>query len=646
MERRLAAILAADVVGYSRLMAADEAGTFGRLKALRTDFIEPEIAAHHGRVVKLMGDGALVEFASVVDAIQCAIEIQRGMIERNRDVPEDRQIWFRIGINLGDIIIEDDDIHGDGVNVAARLEALAEPSGICVSRTVRNHVQDKLPLIFEDLGERMLKNIPRPVQVFRVVMGDRGGVAASARTSRRRVAWQRVAAAAAVMVLIGAAGLAWWLERWATREKTGSALVSAAAVASADDPVLAIPSGPAVAVLPFDNLSGDSEQEFFADGLTEDIITRLARFTDLRVITRNSTFRYKGQPVDVHEIRGELGARYVVEGSVRRSAGALRVTAQLINADDGAHLWADTYNRDLSATAVFGVQDDITERVVAAIASNWGAITWHELEEVRSKPPDSLASYDCVLLGHAYDRVVDEPSHLAALECLERTTKREPNYAEAWAWLAFIYNEQVWSKFNLRSGEDPGELALAAAQHALNIDPENARAQAVLAFVYFWRRDRESYLRAAERALELNPNDTSILAEMALRMKGIGLWDRSFALAKKAIALSPNPLPWYYFPLMHYYYHVGEYEQALATVDKYGMPGNYWTYVLQAAIYGQLEEREKAQRAIARLLELNPGYPPNARQDVELWNWGVPDHVEHLLEGLRKAGLEIPDATN
>ncbi|HSA81544.1 MAG TPA: adenylate/guanylate cyclase domain-containing protein [Geminicoccaceae bacterium] len=638
MERRLAAILAADVVGYSRLMAADEPGTLAALKAHRKEYVEPKITEHHGRIVKLMGDGVLVEFASVVDAVRCAVEVQQGIAQRNREVSEDRQVWFRIGVNLGDIIIEDGDIHGDGVNVAARLEALAEPGGICVSRTVRNHVQDKLLLAFKDLGERTLKNIPRPVRVFRVVTGEKPATAPKSGQRRPR---PRVAAAT-MMMLAFAGGMAWWL----LGRETETVSPSVTPMAPAEDPVLAMPSGPAIAVLPFDNLSGDPEQELFADGLTEDIITRLARFTDLHVIARNSTFRYKDQPVDLRQLRDELGARYVVEGSVRRSADALRVTAQLISADDGAHLWADTYNRDLGAAAVFDVQDDITDRVVAAVASNWGAIAWHELEEVRSKPPDSLASYDCVLLGHAYDRIVDAPSHQAALECLERTVEQEPNYAEAWAWLAHVYSEQVWNKFNMRAGEDPGELALGAAQRALKIDPENARAQAVLAFVYFWRRDRESYLKAAERALELNPNDTSILAEMALRMKGIALWERSFALVKKAIALSPNPLPWYYFPLIHYYYHEGEYQQSLAAVDKLGMPGNYWTYVLQAAIYGQLQERESAERAIATLLELNPDYPPNARQDVELWNWGAPDHVEHLLEGLRKAGLEIPQAAN
>jgi adenylate cyclase len=590
-----------------------------------------------------MGDGALVEFVSVVDAVQCAVEIQQGMVERSGDVPEDQRIQFRIGVNLGDIIIDDDDIHGDGVNVAARLEALAEPGGICVSRTVRNHVQDKLPLAFENLGERTLKNIPRPVQVFRVVTGHSGKPPFSARTSPRNVFWPRVAAAAVIAILIVAGGLAWWLEPWAIPEGTKSPQISASAITPAEDPVLAMPRGPAIAVLPFDNLSADPEQGYFTDGLTDDIVTRLARFTDLRILAQDSTDHYKDDPVDTRQIREDLGVDYVVKGSVRRSEDALRVTAQLIDTDRGAHLWAETYDRDLSAAAVFDVQDDITDRIVTAIASSQGVVALGGIRAVRTKPPERLDSYDCVLLARTYERLNDQPSHLAALNCLEGAVRAEPDYAEAWAWLAYLYQEQIWSSFNLQPGEDPLKLSEHAAQRAVDLDPGTVRGHAMLAFVHYFRRDREAFLTEAERALALNPNDAAILAEMSLRFgPGLGMWERALPLAEKAIALSPHPPPWYHGAWVNYYYQIGQYEKALAASNKFATPGLYWTYVHYAAIYAQLERDQEAQEAVGKVLELDADYPQRARDDIEYWNWGARGHVEHWLDGLRKAGLEIP----
>jgi adenylate cyclase len=644
-ERKLAAILAADVVGYSRLVGDDEAGTIARLRTLRKDLVEPLIAEYHGRVVKLMGDGALVEFASVVDAVECAAVLQAGVAARQAELPEHQRIAFRIGINLGDVIIEGDDIHGDGVNVAARLEALAEPGGICISRSVRTQIQDKLPLIFEDLGEKALKNVRRPVQVFRVLAGNGRSVAAGVGRTPRRGPWRGAAAVVAIIVLVVAGSLVWWLEPWASRERRESAPISASALAPAGDPVLAVPSGPAIAVLPFDNLSGDPEQGFFADGLTEDIITRLARFNDLRVIARNSTFRYKDQPADVRQIGHDLGARYVVEGSVRRSAEALRVTAQLIDTRGGEHLWAETYDRDLSVAAVFEVQDDITDRVVAAIASSQGAITLGHIREIRTKAPAHLASYDCVLLAHIYERLNDRPSHLAALTCLDRVVRTDPDYAEAWAWLAYLYTEQIWSNYNVQPGQDPAELAARAAERAVELDPANARGHAMLAFVHYYRRQRDAFLTEAQRALALNPNDASVLAEMSLRFgQGLGMWEEALAMSDKAIALSPHPPPWYHGARVNYYYQKGEYEKALAANDEFATSGLYWSYLHYAAIYAQLggnREAREAREAITKVLELEPDYPKRARADIEYWNWGGPGHVEHWLDGLRKAGLAI-----
>jgi len=335
VERRLAAILAADVAGYSRLMGADEEGTLARLKALRRELADPKIKEHRGRIVKTTGDGLLIEFASVVDALRCSVEVQREMAERNADVPPDRRIEFRMGINLGDIIRDGRDIHGDGVNVAARLEALADPGGICVSRAARDQVRDKLDVAFEDMGEQHVKNIARPVRAYRIPLGENSP--------------------------------------------------SAGTLNELTKPSLALPDKPSAAVLPFTNMGGDPEQEFFADGIAEDVITALSRYPSVLVIARNSSFTYKGRSVDVKQVGRELGVRYVLEGSLRKTGNRIRVTAQLVAAETGNHVWAERYDRDLAD--IFTVQDEITDAVTTVIAP---AIADAELHRALRKPPESL----------------------------------------------------------------------------------------------------------------------------------------------------------------------------------------------------------------------------------------------------------------
>src|SRR5713101_4624635 len=382
VERRLAAILAADVAGYSRLIEDDEEGTLGRLKALRAETIDPKIAGHKGRIVKTTGDGLLVEFASVVDALRCAAEMQAAMAESNVPLPQDRRIQFRIGINVGDIVVEDGDIFGDGVNVAARLEGLAEPGGICVSARVQEDAAGRLDLAFEDMGEQALKNIARPVRAYRV--------------------------------------------RLATAEKTSTNSPVETT------PTLALPDKPSIAVLPFQNMSGDPEQEYFADGMVEEIITALSRIRWLFVIARNSSFTYKGQAVDVKEVGRELGVRYVLEGSVRKSGNRIRVTAQLVEAATGNHVWAERYDRDLAD--IFAVQDEITERVVAAIEPELYAA-----ENIRSqrKAPESLDAWECVIraLSLIGQGTRDENTEAEAL--CRRAIAIAPGYGGAHSLLAW-----------------------------------------------------------------------------------------------------------------------------------------------------------------------------------------------------------------
>src|SRR5215813_8552348 len=402
--RRLAAILAADVAGYSRLMGSDEEGTLAALKAHRRELIDPLIAQHQGRIVKTTGDGLLIEFASIVDAVRCAVVMQQGLESRNAGADESRCIRFRVGINVGDVIVEGDDIFGDGVNVAARIEALAEPGEICVSATVREHVAEKLPIGFADLGEHSVKNIARPVHVYRI----------EKRTERKS--------------------------------------------AGARDPqpaLLALPDRPSIAVLPFTNMSGDTEQDYLADGMVEDIITGLARIKWLFVIARNSSFAYKGRSVDVKQAGRELGVRYVLEGSVRKASSRVRVTGQLIEAESGRHVWADRYDRTLDD--VFAIQDELTMSVVAAIEPS---LRQAEIERVKRKRPDSLDAYDLVLraIPHVYPAMPDEAAK--ALPLLERAINMEPNYALAHGFAAWSH-EILFARAGAREGN-----RLAAIRHA------------------------------------------------------------------------------------------------------------------------------------------------------------------------------------
>jgi len=442
--RRLAAILAADVAGYSRLMGADDEGTLAALKALRRELYDPKIKEHRGRVVKTTGDGLLLEFASVVDAVRCAVEVQRAMAERNVDVPPDRRIEFRMGINLGDIIRDGRDIYGDGVNIAARLEALAEPGGICVSRVVHDQVRDKLDVAFEDLGEQQVKNIARPVHVWRVQLGAKPAVSASA--------------------------------------------------------PLALPDKPSIAVLPFQNMSGDPEQEYFVDGMVEEIITALSRIPWLFVLARNSSFSYKGQSPDVKRVGRELGVRYVLEGSVRKGGDRVRITGQLIEAETGAHLWADRF--DGLIEDVFELQDKVASSVAGVIEP---ALQAAETARSANRPTNDLTAYDLYL--RAYAMVLSSTRRSPeALRLLEQAIERDPRYGPALAWAAFCCYRLV---IDGRS-EDPEADRLKGvdfARRALEVggDDPGILANAALALAYFGE-DIGAMTALVDRALALNPN--------------------------------------------------------------------------------------------------------------------------------------------
>src|SRR5437660_987714 len=445
--RRLAAILAADVAGYSRLMGADEEGTLERLKALRRELVDPKIAEHRGRIVKTTGDGMLVEFASVVDAVRCAVTVQQVMAERNTGVAADSHIELRIGINVGDVIVEGDDLYGDGVNIAARIEALADPGGVLVSNTVHDHIRDRLPFAFEDLGEQQVKNITRPVRVYRV--------------------------------------------RGAATKNASAAL----------QPALPLPDKPSIAVLPFANMSGDPEQEYFADGMVEEIITALSRIRWLFVIARNSSFTYKGQAVDVKQVGRELGVRYVLEGSVRKAGGRVRITPQLIDALSGTHIWADRF--DGSLEDVFELQDKVASSVAGAIEPALQAV---ETARSASRPTNDLTAYDLYLRAWHNILSYDKGRIEQALDLLQEATARDPGYGAALALAAYCYQQlQIsgWAEDREANRRTAIDLARRAVQVAT--DDPTALGQAALVLGYFGE-DIDAALALIDRALTLNPS--------------------------------------------------------------------------------------------------------------------------------------------
>src|SRR6185312_13110648 len=466
-DRRLAAVLAADMVGFSRLMEADETGTLARLKTHRIELIDPAIAKNHGRLIKTTGDGMLVEFHSIVDAVRCAAEIQRRMARRNADVQPARWMQFRIGINLGDVIVENDDIFGDGVNIAARLETLAEPGGICVSGAVRDQVGQRLEDIeFEDLGDRSVKNIARPIRVFRVK-----------------------------------------LESTTT---TPAETAKDAAVATA------VSRKPSIAVLPLANMSGDPEQEFFADGLTEDIITELSRFHDLLVISRNSTFVYKGKAVKVQDVAREFAVDYVLEGSVRKAGGRVRVTVQLIDADTDRHIWAERYDRELED--IFAIQDEMTRAIVATLPGRVEAATH---DRAKRKPTDNMAAYECVLAAKLLHHRSNRDDNAQAQHLLDRALALDPNYAHAHAWKACVLG-QTWVYNWCADRESTFGQVARELEITLALDDNDSDVHRILAALNLNRDDHDKAAYHQERALALNPNYDLVVVQQGELLTWLG----------------------------------------------------------------------------------------------------------------------------
>ena len=576
VDRRLAAILATDMVGYSRLMEIDEAGTLARLKTHRLELIDPAIAKTKGRIIKTTGDGMLVEFPSVVEAVHCAVEVQRRMARRNLDVAADRRIEFRVGINLGDIIFEDGDIFGDGVNVAARLEQLAEPGGICVSGAVRDQVRETVDVAFADLGEQSVKNIGRPIRVYRVVL-DRGAP-----------------------------------------EETKTA---AAETASAK---------PSIAVLPFANMSGDPEQEFFVDGITEDIITELSRFRELTVISRNSAFVHKGKAVNVRDVAKEFGVAYVVEGSVRKAGNRVRVTVQLIDAATDQHLWAERYDRELQD--IFAIQDDITSTIVATIPGRLEAATQ---ERVKRKPVDNMAAYECVLTGKVLHHRSTRDDNAEALRILERAVALDPNYAHAHAWRACTLG-QSWVNGWAADKNATWNAMIEELKSALALDDDDSDVHRILAAVNVVQNDLDRAVYHQDRALNLNPNNDLIVVQQGEILTWLGRADEGVEWIKKAMRVNPYHPERFWHYLGRAYFVAHRYAEAIEALRRIGRL-DHMHHVLLAASHAALGNAATAKLHVEEALKREPSL--TAGTYLAMMHYKEASDLAHHRDALLRAGL-------
>ena len=588
--RKLAAILAADVVGFSRLAGADEDRTLARLRALRSDLNDPTISVHNGRVVKRTGDGALVEFRSVVDAVRCAIEVQNAMVERNAGVPEDRRIDFRIGIHLGDVVEEaDGDLMGDGVNIAARLEGIAKPGAICLSEDAYRQVKARLDLTVSDLGATQLKNIAEPVRVYSLQVGP-------------------------------------------PAQANPAAPVEAK---SEDRPPArpALPDKPSIAVLPFANMSGDTEQEYFADGISEDIITALSKLAQLFVIARNSSFTFKGKNVHVGEVGKSLGVRYVLEGSVRKSGGRVRITAQLIDATTGGHLWAERFDREL--TDIFAVQDDVTSRIVSALALNLSA---RDRQSIAAEHTDSQEAYDCFLRGREFFWREAKEANRTAQTLLRRAIELDPRFTPAFAFLAgaqVIAYASGWSG-SLAEGL---EEALTTARQAVQLDERYPYSLWALALGSLWARRYDEAVSAAERSIAFNPNFAEAHLVLGLTRHYSGQSRDALRSFERAVELDPYcPNVWLHLRAQAEY-QLGRYPEAVEFLKRRILrnPDTDASRVLLAASYGQMGMIEEAREAWREALRVNPDYSLEQRRKVLPYK--NPDDFERVVEGLRNAGV-------
>ena len=580
IRRRLAAVMAADVAGYSRLMGQNETGTLAQLKECRTKVIDPNLARYDGRIVKVMGDGVLVEFSSAVDAVQSALDLQTGMAIRNNGVPAINLMRFRVGVHLGDVIVEGDDIYGDGVNIAARLEGLSEPGSICISDDVYRQVRGKIAAKFDDLGPQQVKNIIEPVRAYRVC-----------------------------------------------REPTLQATKSIADLASVTA------EKPALAVLPFINMSGDAEQEYFADGMTEDIITSLSKLTQLTVIARNSSFTYKGRAIRVQQVAQELGVAYVIEGSVRKAANRVRITAQLIDCATGGHLWANRYDREL--TDIFAIQDEVTAEIVGAMALT---LTSDEQRRLVRKGTSNLEAYDCLLRAREQWWRLTREGTKNAETILERAITLDPGFSTPYAWLSYVRVQEYINEWRNES-EELLYQSRGLAEKAVALDQADPDAHNALACAYLWLRQHDKAVAEYKRTIALDPNNARAHVEIGWVLHYAGRSAEALEPITRGMRLDPQYPDAYLHILAQVYFQQGRFEEAAGLLKRriIRKPDTDISRVLLAATYGYLGHPEEAKAQWADALAANPNFSLEQRKRVLPYR--DPVNFQGIVEGLRKAGI-------
>jgi len=624
LERRLAAILIADVVGYSRLSRADEEGTRTRFQADFREILEPKIAEHHGRLVKTMGDGLLVEFHSVVDAVRCAVDVQRAKAKRNAGLPPDRRLEFRIGINLGDVIVEGDDIHGDGVNVAARLQGLAEPGGVTLSGTAYDHVKTKLPVGFADLGEQPIKNIPEPVRAYRLLLDPKhaGKTIGAAHRPSRSLRWPMAAAASFLVAAFGIGMMLWPRET--------PCVTSVAQVP---------PAGESVAVLPLDNLSGDPQQEPIVEGIADDLTTALSRIRDLFVIARHSSFAYKGRSCDVRRVAKELGVRHLIEGSVQRAHDRLRINVQLISGATGGHEWADSFEGTLAE--VFDLQTKVVESIADALALR---LTDQERQALVQQETAVPAAYEAFLRGWEHLRRDTPDDYAKAIPYLEEATKRDPNYGRAFAALAMAYISSYDAHWTDSLGISEKESLDKATQNLKDAQMHpTALSHQVAAIILWINLKPEKALTELKEAIALDPGDAFSFAHMGAVLTSTERPAEAVSYIRTAMRLDPHYPPMFDYFLGSAQFAMRNFEDAaasFATATRLN-PDYEYAYVALAAVDGHLGRKQDAASAVARYngLRVMRGGVPLTIGTATMGGFTVRDGIQRLWAGLRLAGV-------
>jgi adenylate cyclase len=605
-------------------MGEDEAATVNTLTTYR-EIMTDLIKQHRGRVIDSPGDNLLAEFTSVVDAVQCAVSVQKELQARNAELPDNRRMQFRIGVNLGDVIEEEERIYGDGVNIAARLESLADPGGICVSKTAFDHIESKLPLGYEYLGEQEVKNIAKPVGAYRVLMEPRVTVAEEVEKERAVPVWRQksILVGGVILVLVVIAAFIW---NFYFRPPPVE-------VASVERMAFPLPDKPSIAVLPFVNMSEDPKQEYLTDGISENIISALSKVPMLFVIARNSTFTYKGKPVKVQKVAEELGVRYVLEGSVQRSGDTLRITAQLIDAITGYHLWSERYDRELKD--VFALQDEITMKIITALQVK---LTVGEQERVYAKGTDSVDAYIKYLQGSDQARRVTKEDNLRARRLANEAIALDPDYPSAYYLLAQIH----WLDPYVGLSKDPKQSiaqAIMLAEKAISMDDSLAEAHGLLGVLYGVTRQYDKGIAQGERAVALNPNDPSVLAYLSITLRVVGRFEEAARLSEKAVRLNPFPEAFYFQHLGMEYFYMGRYEEAVEAHRKaVNITPNSLLYrvCLVMAYIGAGREQE-ARAEAEEVLKIYPKFSvKNWRKKLVYKNQA---DVERQIDALRKAGL-------